>query len=162
MQPHMYCHYCGTQRKSEKWPRTCGACGQVTYRNPLPVVVTLVPMPGGILGVRRNNEPGKGKLALPGGHLEFGETWQQCAARELAEETGFELHPNLFTFYSVEDALISGFLVVFCKTQHIVRDLKWFKPNKEVSALELLTRPMELAFPTHTKMLARWFMELTL
>ena len=41
-----------------------------------------------ILLVKRGIEPGLGLWAIPGGMLKLGETLQECAAREILEETG--------------------------------------------------------------------------
>ena len=58
-------------------------------RQPSLAVDCVVFDPGGrLLLIHRKNPPFRGQYALPGGYVEYGETTEQAAARELAEETG--------------------------------------------------------------------------
>ena len=47
MQAHTFCSFCGMRFPEDAGrPRCCPACGNTTYRNPLPVAVALVPVEG--------------------------------------------------------------------------------------------------------------------
>ncbi|MFI0822216.1 NUDIX domain-containing protein [Streptomyces sp. NPDC021098] len=48
---------------------------------------------GHVLLIQRGWDPHKGKWALPGGHVDPGETSRDAAARELAEEAGVHVNP---------------------------------------------------------------------
>ncbi|KAK8550078.1 hypothetical protein V6N13_055633 [Hibiscus sabdariffa] len=54
------------------------------------VVVFVLKGKSVLLG-RRRSSIGASTFALPGGHLEFGESFEECGARELKEETGLEM-----------------------------------------------------------------------
>jgi len=48
----------------------------------------------GIIMLKRKGSHGAGQWSFPGGHLEFGESVEQCAIREVKEELGIEFIPG--------------------------------------------------------------------
>lgn len=66
----------------------CPRCGP--YRNPAPTVDVVIFCPRrGIVLVERANEPHG--YALPGGFIDYGETVEAAAVREMREETGLDV-----------------------------------------------------------------------
>jgi 8-oxo-dGTP diphosphatase len=57
-------------------------------RRPLVGVGVLILNKNQLLVGRRRGEPSPGYYGLPGGHLECGERFEDCARREVMEETG--------------------------------------------------------------------------
>jgi 8-oxo-dGTP diphosphatase len=64
---------------------------QMQDKQPSVGVGVIIVRNGLVLLGQRIGSHGAGTWALPGGHLEFGETVEQCAAREVLEETGLQL-----------------------------------------------------------------------
>ncbi|MGP3966299.1 NUDIX domain-containing protein [Streptomyces sp. 6N223] len=156
-----HCPYCGAAYPyGVAWPRDCAACGETLWLNPLPVAVALLPVERdggrGLVVVRRDIEPCRGELALPGGYIEVGETWREAAARELREETGLVASAADATLFDVSGG--ERTLNVFA-----------LLPSRDASALPassataeatewlVIDEPVPLAFPTHTAVVEAYF-----
>lgn len=70
-----------------------------------------------LLGKRKGSH-GAGEFALPGGHLEYGESFEECAKREVLEETGLVLDSAEFA-YAVNSVFPGGahYVTVFCRAE---------------------------------------------
>ena len=155
------CTFCGARFLPEQpWPRRCAACGETTYRNPTPVAVAVQPVGAGLLVVRRAIPPAQDRLALPGGFIEVGESWQEAVARELREETGLTADPDGVRLYDTVSAP-DGTLLVFGILPPLASADAMPGPaaNDESSGWEVLKGPTELGFSIHTAVADRYFAE---
>lgn len=169
--PGSRCSACGHKLAEQNlYPRPCFHCGHTTYKNPIPVVVPMIPIPHPGFSIysreyackwlihQRNIDPKKGEWALPSGYIDFGESWQQAAVRELQEEVGLTVKADNLSLVDVVSAT-NGNMLIFCTHNKGVKeeDIK-FTPNDEVSAIQLITDPYktELCFPTHNEQLRRY------
>lgn len=155
--PFSCCSWCGARFTTSDWPRTCAACAKTTWRNPLPVAVLVVPVDGGVLAIRRDIEPHIGSLALPGGFVNYGESWQTGAARELFEETQIKTDPNGIRVLDVKSAPDSTILIFGEAAPMTEASLPPFTKTDETSERVVLKAFAKLAFPLHEQVLASWF-----
>ena len=61
-----------------------------SYRNPTPTVDIIIEIEDQIVLIERKNPPPG--WALPGGFVDYGESFEEAARREAKEETGLDVH----------------------------------------------------------------------
>jgi NAD+ diphosphatase len=160
-----HCPRCAAARKSEvdAIRFVCEACGFVYYYNvAVSSAVLILDGRGEALFIRRARDPGRNKLALPGGFIDRGETAEAAAIREVREEAGVKLtsvqflasFPNLYSYRSVEYPIVDLFFVARVVAREAsplddVTEVVWAPPGA--------LRDEDLAFPSHANAL-RFFL----
>jgi ADP-ribose pyrophosphatase YjhB (NUDIX family) len=112
----------------------------------------------GVVVVRRDIEPFRGDIALPGGFIETGESWREAAVRELREETGLSAELAEVGLFDVHSSHNGYSLLVFgVLPPRPVESLPPSAPTEESMEWFVLTEPTRLCFPTHTQAMAEYF-----
>lgn len=70
------------------------------YKNPIPTIDIIIEIDTKIVLIKRKNPPLG--WALPGGFVDYGESYEQAAVREAKEETGIEVE-NLQQFHTYSE-----------------------------------------------------------
>jgi 8-oxo-dGTP diphosphatase len=87
---------------------------------------------GKVLLGKRLNSHGNGCWSFPGGHLEMYETWEQCAEREVLEETGIRIKNIRFAGVT-NDLFIEErkhYITLFMMADFETGELKIMEPEK--------------------------------
>ena len=155
-----FCKFCGSLHTMPEYPKTCTACNQVSWINPIPVAVLGLRVRDfagkkGILIGERGIPPHKGQMALISGFVDpTDKSIEHAAVRELSEETGITIsHTNVKI---VSSHNVGRNMLIFCRTSvpmNVHDVLNQFKANEECPRIDIAWAPQELAFDMHTKML---------
>lgn len=109
-----FCPHCGSQdfEINDDFSKHCSACGFTFYPNAAAATVAIiVNSHQELLCVRRDRNPAKGTLDLPGGFVDPGESITQGLIREVHEELGAEVCTFEFAFSLPNTYLFSNHLV---------------------------------------------------
>lgn len=115
------CPRCGGALPERTNPLRCPACGLHYFFNPTCAAAGFATdQAGRFLFIRRAKAPAEGKLAVPGGFIDAGETAEEALRRETREEVGLaidgiryvcsctNLYPYAGVLYPVVDFIFSA------------------------------------------------------
>ncbi|MGE0019469.1 MAG: NUDIX domain-containing protein [Draconibacterium sp.] len=109
-----FCPKCGSPEFKISGERSlkCGNCGFHFFINASAAVAALITNGAGkLMLVTRGVEPDYGKLDLPGGFVDPGETVEKAVHRELEEELGLKIKSMRYLGSAPNEYVFSGFTV---------------------------------------------------
>ncbi len=162
-----FCPRCGeaVAGPAANEPLRCAACGFVYFFNPCVAAAAVAfRADGKALFIRRAKEPAKGRLALPGGFIDIGETAEEALRREFREEVNVELadvaflssHPNDYVFRDVTYPVLDFFFTArIVDAENVaalddVADFLWLDPA-EVDLDDIAFPSVRAALETQRK-----------
>jgi NADH pyrophosphatase NudC (nudix superfamily) len=163
-----YCPRCGGAATLDGGSRkiVCGACGFRIYLNTAAAVAGLIfDEEARLMTVRRNREPRRCLLDLPGGFVDFNETAEEALAREVSEELGVTVSaikycksiPNKYLYGDVLYHTLDIFLT--CRIDDGI-DPNTIRVNEEIQEI-VYKRPQdiseaEIAFDSMKKLISSY------
>ncbi len=85
-----------------------------------------------LMGLRKSKTHGDNTWQFPGGHLEYGESFEECAKREVKEETNLDVDDlevvGITNDYFKE--IDKHYVTVFVKAKKVSGELKNIEPKK--------------------------------
>lgn len=133
-----FCPCCGSKMEwpSSGWGRQCPVCGEKRYPVSNACAIVLVRRNHELLMVHKP-EWVDGRYSLPSGFMELGESLEECAAREVREETGIEIQHLQYVGsqnWPFPSQLMAGFTAEYAggdiriSTSELT-DARWFSLN---------------------------------
>jgi mutator protein MutT len=118
-----FCPRCGRPSSNLAGSKStwhCLECGFVYYFNPAIAAAAFIRNPiGQTLFIRRAKDPAKGKLAIPGGFVDIGESAEEAVRREVQEEVNVQItslrylcsHTNEYPYKEITYPVLDLFFV---------------------------------------------------
>jgi NAD+ diphosphatase len=150
------CGRCGADNSwsSGSWGKRCQGCGHEQFPAIYPCAIVLVKRGNEFMLINKP-EWSPGRYSLVAGFLDIGEALEECAVREVREETGIEVQGVKYVgsqCWPFPSQLMAGFVAEYAGGEIVVdrseiADAQWFSREK-----------LPDTFPPH-RSIARWIIE---